>query len=189
MPNLHRQRGFSLFELMIVVAVVGILSAVAVPAYRSYIATANMAKVTANFEEAVRLGNNTFNLEKARVALGLVTSVPDTTEDWILLFNKSGAQAPGGGPAFIPSSDSAGERGDSATGAIGVRWSPAVAETVSKGKNDKNQKCKGGNLDKKGCVIPASDPKLELWRPLYSDLDGQHVTIADDVMQMEKFTN
>ena len=46
-------RGFSLFELMIAVAVIGIVSALAVPAYRSYVETANMTKVTANFEQAV----------------------------------------------------------------------------------------------------------------------------------------
>ena len=61
----HRQGGFSLFELMIAVAVVGILSAVAVPAYRSYIDTAAMTRVTANFEQGIRVAQSEFTKKKS----------------------------------------------------------------------------------------------------------------------------
>ena len=43
-----RQQGFSLFELLITIAVTGIVSAFAIPAYRSYIDTANMTINVAN---------------------------------------------------------------------------------------------------------------------------------------------
>jgi|TARA_B100001964_G_scaffold128829_1_gene142495 hypothetical protein len=93
-----------------------------VPAYRNYIETANMAKVTANFEEAVRLARNTFVKDKTRITIGLPATAPNDTAGWITMFNKSGVLAPGGGPAYIPSNNKKDTgRGDMVTGAIGVK--------------------------------------------------------------------
>ena len=159
------QSGFSLFELMIAVAVIGIISAFAVPAYRSYVDTANMTKVTANFEVAVRLAQGEFSQHKTRMAIGLPTNLPDTTQDWLDLLNRGGLQAPGGGPAFIESTNNQTTgRGDAVTGAVGVRW-----QAYRPAKERKN-----------GTTRPEREARLQLWRPMYSSLREQRANIYQD---------
>ncbi len=155
----NRDGGFTLFELLITLAVMGIVAALAVPAYRSYIDTANMTKVSAHFEEAIRLARNTYNKDKTRLAIGLPATAPTTTQGWIALFDRNNVTAPGGGPAY-----STNKKGDPETGAIGVEYKPA--------KPPKDGKAGKG-------------PELKLRRPAYLTLVEQEAKIKVDSVEVK----
>ena len=75
-----KKRGFTLIELMIVVAILGILAAVAIPAFINYMKRAKTSEATVNIKSISEGAMSYFDAEHG--AAGASHELPPSTGDW-----------------------------------------------------------------------------------------------------------
>ena len=117
---MKKQSGFTLIELMIVVAIIAILAAIAIPAYNRYIAEARMAKCTDHYDEAIRGIRAEMAKRAAQAARGVTLNALNDAYLQSNVLNPEARTAPGGGTAFQSTT------ANNANGVIGVSVTTAT---------------------------------------------------------------
>jgi type IV pilus assembly protein PilA len=128
------QKGFTLIELMIVVAIIGILAAVAIPAYQDYVARAQMSEAL-TLADGLKTNVNTIFAQDGTcpantAAANGIAKDTDINGSYVAKVTTGGTAAAGGGCTIVATMKSTGV-------STGIQ-SATVTLTLSNANNGSN---------------------------------------------------